>query len=91
VCLVIDDEHVFHAHEIRHDALDHLALGLGGFEVVTRASFEELLAAFGEFQPFAQLEGVVVGDDDLGLLQIVQEVGGNEFAGGVLVVGVVRL
>jgi hypothetical protein len=60
-------------------------------EIVAAAALQQRTATGRQLHALAQLEGVVVGDDDLGLLQIVQEVGGNEFAGGVLVVGVVRL
>ena len=48
-------------------------------------------AAFGELHPLAQLERVVVGDDDLGPLDVVQHVRRNQLAAGVVAVGVVRL
>ena len=34
-----------------------------------------------------QLEGMVVGDDDLGLLQVVQHIVRHEFTAGVVAVG----
>ena len=34
---------------------------------------------------------MIVGDDDLGPVHVVQHVAGNEFAAGVVAVGVVRL
>jgi len=39
----------------------------------------------------AQHEGVVVGDDDLGLEKIPEHVARNEFAAGVVAVGIVGL
>ena len=44
-----------------------------------------------EFELLALLEGVVVGDDDAGLVQVVEHVAGDEFPAGVVGVGVVRL
>ena len=41
--------------------------------------------------PFAQLEGVIIGDDDLGPVQIVKHVAWNKFAAGVVAVGIIRL
>ena len=67
VGLVIDHEDVLHAHQVGHDALDHLAFGLQRLQVVASAALEELASAFGKLDALAQLEGVVVGDDDLGL------------------------
>ena len=52
---------------------------------------QELASAFGEIDALAELEGVVVGDDDLGLLHVFQHVVRDEFAAGVVAVGVVRL
>ena len=46
---------------------------------------------FGEFDAFAQLEGVVVGDDDLGPVHVVEHVARNELAVVVVAVGVVGL
>ena len=90
VGFVVDDQDVLHAHELGHDALHHLPLG---FERVQRlaAALEQGATASGEFQPLAQLEGVVVGDDDLGALQIAQHVARNQLAAGVVAVRVVGL
>ena len=54
-------------------------------------AFEQRAAALGELDAFAQLEGVKVGDDDLGAVDVVEHVAGDEFATGVVAVGVVRL
>ena len=48
-------------------------------------------AALRELDALAQFEGVVVGDDDLGAFDIVEHVAGNQFAAGVVAVGIVRL
>ncbi len=91
VRLVIDHEDVFHTHQIRHDALDHLALGLGGQDVVAGAAFEELATAFGNLDALTQLEGVVVGNDDLGAVHLVEHVARHQFAVLVVAVRIVRL
>ena len=54
-------------------------------------SLEQGTAAFGQLHALAQLEGVVVGDDDLRLLQVGQHVVGNQLAALVVAVRVVRL
>ena len=44
-----------------------------------------------ELDPLAQLEGVVVGDDDLGPVDVVEHVAGHQLAARVVAVRVVRL
>ena len=66
VRLVVEDEDVLHAHQVGHDALDHLAFGFERVQLVARAALEQRATAFGELHALAELEGVVVGDDDLG-------------------------
>ena len=48
-------------------------------------------SAFGELDALAQLEGVVVGDDDLGPVDVVEHVARDQLAAGVVAVGIVRL
>ena len=91
VGLVVDGEDVFQAHEVGHDPLQHLAGGLLGVEGLAPAALEELAVALGDVEALAAAEGVVVGDDDLGALDRVQQVGGDQFAAGVVAVGVVGL
>ena len=43
-------------------------------------ALKQRAAALGELDPLAQLEGVVVGDDDLGPVQIVEHVARHQFA-----------
>ncbi len=91
VRLVVDDEDVLHAHQVGHHALDHLAFGFQRVQFLAGAALQELAAALGQFDALAQLEGVVVGDDDLGPVHVVEHVARDELAAGVVAVGVVRL
>ena len=43
---IVDDEDVFHAHEVGHDALEHLAFGFKRFRRFACATLEELTPAF---------------------------------------------
>src|SRR5258706_13708076 len=47
--------------------------------------------ALREFDSFPKLESVIVGDDDLGPVHIVEHVVRNDFAAGVVAVGVIGL
>jgi hypothetical protein len=40
VGLVVDDHDVLHAHEVGHDALEHLAFGFQGVEFLAAASLQ---------------------------------------------------
>ena len=90
VGFVVEDEDVLQAHQVGHHPLEHLAFG---FERVQRlaATLEQRAAALGELDPLAQLEGVVVGDDDLGAVDVVQHVARDELAALVVAVGIVGL
>ncbi len=90
VGFVVEHEDVFHAHQVGHDALDHLAFGFQCIEVVA-AALKQCPPAGRELDSLAKLESVVVGDDDLGPLDVVEHVAGNQLAAGVVAVGVVRL
>ncbi|MGB7044308.1 MAG: hypothetical protein WBD65_05185 [Methylocella sp.] len=91
VRLVIDDENVLHAHQVRHHALDHLAVSLLRVQVLAAAPLQELASAFGELDALAELECMVVCDDDLGPVHVIEHVAGNQFASCVVAVGVIRL
>ena len=80
VRLVVEDEDVLHAHQVGHDALDHLAFGLQRVQLLAGRPCEQRAAALGQLDPLAQLEGVVVGDDDLGPVHVVQHVARDELA-----------
>ena len=43
--LVVDDEDVLHAHQVRHDALEHLAFGFKRLGFLARAALEKLASA----------------------------------------------
>ncbi len=82
VGFVVEDEDIFEAHEIGQDALDHLAFGFEGVQGVA-AALQEGAGALGEFEAVAELEGVIVGDDDLGAGDVGEEIGRDESAGGI--------
>ena len=54
-------------------------------------ALEQQATALGDFQALAPPEGVVVGDDDLGALDLIEEVAGDQFTAGVIAVGVAGL
>lgn len=58
--LVVQDEDVLHAHQLGHDALDHLPFGLQRVGLGAGAALQELPAALRQLDALAQLEGVVV-------------------------------
>ncbi len=91
VRLVVDREDVLHAHQVGHDPLEHLAFGLQRVQVISTPAFEQRATTRRELDALAQLEGVVVGDDDLGLVEVVEHVARDELAAGVVAVGVVGL
>ena len=90
VRLVIEHENVLHAHQVGHDPLQHLAFGFEGVQLVA-APLQQRAPALGEIDAFAELEGVVVGDDDLGAVHVVQHVARHQLAVLVIAVRVVRL
>jgi hypothetical protein len=86
VRLVVEDEDVLHRHQFRHDALEHLPVGLERVEL-GGAALEELPAAAGQVDPLAQVESVVVRDDDLRLAQLREYVRGDQLAALAIAVG----
>ena len=87
VRLVIEHEDVFHAHEVGHHALEHLAVGLLCIQVGARAAFEQRAPSGRELDTFAKLQCMVIRNDDLGPLDVVEKIVGNEFPAGVIAVG----
>ena len=63
--LVVEDEDVLHAHQIGHDALQHLPFGFERVQFVA-ATLKQATAALRKLDALAKLEGVIVRDDDLG-------------------------
>ena len=90
VGLVVEDEDPLHAHELGHDAAQHLSLALAGRDPGP-ASLEERAPSLGEGKPLAKHEGVVVRDDDLRLAEICEHVVRDELAALVVAVRIVRL
>ena len=68
-----------------------MPLGFLCVELVAGAPGEQRATAGREFDALAQLEGVIVGDDDLGAIHIVEHVARHQFAVLVIAVGVVGL
>ena len=89
--LVVEDEDVLHAHQLRHHTPKHLALGLQSLELLARLAPQQFACALRDLKLFAQPKGVVVGDDDHRLLHVVQHVSWHQLARGVVAVGVAGL
>ena len=92
---IIQNDDIFHAHEFRHDALDHLAFSFERLKLLARIllgfpSLESLARSFRNFQSLAQFEGVVVGDHDFGVIQIRQHVLRHDLAAAVIAFEIIR-
>ena len=90
VRLVVQHDVVLHAHQFWHEPLQHLPLGFTRVEFFA-VPLQQRPPASRQFQAFSQLEPVEVRDDDLRLLNFGQKIAGNQFAIGVVAVGVVGL
>ncbi len=88
VRLVVEDEDVPEPHQLGHDALEHLPLGLERLQILTHPALEQRPPTLRQLQPLPALEGVVVGDDDLGAVHVVQHVAGYQLAARVVAVRV---
>jgi hypothetical protein len=77
--LVVQHDYVLHAHEFWHDALKHLAVGFESLQLFAAPAFDRVARALRDVYALAQLEGVVVGDDDLGAVDVRQHVGRHNF------------
>ena len=91
VRLVVQRQHVLHAHQLGHHALEHLSFGFERLQLRTGRALEERASAGGELEPVAAFEGVVVRDDDPRLLDVLEQVVRDQLARAVVVVRVVRL
>ena len=69
--LVIEHEDVLQAHQAGHHPLDHLSFGFQRIQLLP-ATLEQGSAALGKLDALAKLEGVVVGDDDLGAIDVLR-------------------
>ena len=81
--LVVDDDDVPLAAEFPADAVDHLGRGL------VEVGAENLLGQLVRLDQLADLEGVEVGDEDLRPAELPDQVGRDEVAEPVVVLGVV--
>ena len=90
VRLVVQGEDALHAHQARHDPLEHLPLGLFCPQLRSR-SLQEGAATLRQRQRLAPQKRVVVGDDDLRPLQVAEHVVRHQLAARVVAVRVVRL
>ena len=90
VSLVIQRHYVLDAHEFRHDPLEHLSFGFQGIQGLS-GPLQQRAPSTGNFEAFAGSQGMVVGDDDLGPVEVFQHIGGDQFPAGVVAVGVIWL
>ncbi len=90
VRLIVQHHDVLHAHEVGHHPLDHLSFG---FQCIQRLApaLEQRAPSLGNLHAFAQLEGVVVGDDDFCPFQIGKHILGNQLAACIVGVRVIGL
>jgi hypothetical protein len=77
--LVVQDDDVLQAHQLRHDPLEHLALSLQRLELLLPPAFQGRAGALGDVDALPQLEGVIVGDDNLRPVDVGQHVGRDDF------------
>ncbi len=75
VRLVVENENVLHAHEVGHHPLEHLAFGFQGVQLFS-SPLKQGTPTRREFDPLAELEGVVVRDHDLRAMDVVQQIAG---------------
>ena len=88
VRLVVEDDDALHAHQLGHDALEHLSLALERVQRLA-AALQQRAPNLGDLHPLAQLEGVIVGDDDLRLVHVGQHVRRHQLAMAVVAFGVI--
>ena len=79
MCLVVQHDDVLQAHQFRHDPLQHLTFGLDRLQRRAMA-LQQRAADRGDLQALAQLERMIVGQDDLGAVVIARQVGRQQFA-----------
>ena len=84
VGLVVQHDDILHPHQLGHNPLKHLAFGFKRLKLFAAPSFNGGARAFGDVHTLAQFEGVVVGDDDLGMIDITEHVGRCDLAMAVI-------
>ena len=88
VRLVVEHDDVLEAHQAGHDPLEHLAFGFQRVQF-RPAALEQGAGSFREVDPLAQLEGVIVGQHDLGPVDVGEHVAGDQLAALVVAVRVI--
>ena len=73
-----------------HHPLEHLPFGFEGVERFSPA-LKQGASALGKLHPLAQLEGVVIGDDDLGPFEVAKHIARNQFTALIVAVRIVGL
>jgi hypothetical protein len=87
--LVVQHQNVLHAHQFGHDALKHLAFALQGLRLLSGAPLQQRPAALRQLQPLAQLERMVVGEDDPRFPDVFEHVARHQIAVGIVIVQIV--
>ena len=91
VALVVEHQHVLHAHQLAAHPLQHLAFGLQRGEFLPRPlALQQPARALGHLHALAAHEGVEVGDEDLGAAEVGQHVRRHKLAAGVVALRIVR-
>ena len=90
VGLIVEHQDLLDSHELGHDPLEHLPLGLQGLERFA-PPLKQGPAALGQRQALPPLEGVIVGDDNLRPFQIGEHVARNQLTALVIAVRIVGL
>ena len=88
--LVVERHDVLHAHQAGHDALQYLPLALQRVQL-RAAALQQGASAARDVLGLARHEGVVVGDDDGGAVQVAEHVARHQLAALVVAVRVVGL
>ena len=68
-----------------------LAFCFQRLHLVARVTLDQRATPLRYFDAFAQLEGVIVGDDDLRTAHLIEHVVGHDLSAGVIAVRIVRL
>ncbi len=77
---IIEYNDVFHAHQFTHNPLQHLPYRFQSIKGITVPAGQKCPARAGKLGFFAQFEGVVIGDDHSGSLDVAQHIWWHQFA-----------
>ena len=87
---VVEHDDLLHAHQVRHDPLKHLPLGLLRGQLLAPA-LKKRATALRKIKRLSELEGVVIRDDDLGTIEIAEHLVWHKLPALVVTVWVVRM